>query len=118
MNLPLDHCVSQRTVEFLRQLGHDVLTLKGLGKAKARNAEVLRLATDSDRVLVTEDRGVGDIRAYPPRQHQGIVLLRVRDPAMRPVVHRTLEPFLNSTSRDALRGVLAQIEARGVRLRR
>lgn len=118
MNLLSDHCVSQRTVEFLRRLGHDVLTLKELGKEKAKNSEVLQLATETDRVLVTEDGGFGDIRKYPPHQYPGIILLRVRNPAFRSVIHRTLETFLNSTSREALRGVLVHVERGRIRLRK
>lgn len=117
MNLLIDHCVSQRTVEFLRHLGHDILTLKELGKEKAKNSEVLRFAKETDRVLVTENRGFGDIRKYPPHQYQGIILLRVRNPAIRSANHRTLETFLNSTHRDALRGVI-HIDTGRVRLRK
>jgi predicted nuclease of predicted toxin-antitoxin system len=67
MKLFLDHCVSRRTVEHLRQLGHDILTSKELGQERAFDPDVLELATKTDRVMVTEDRGFGDVRRYPPR---------------------------------------------------
>lgn len=57
MKLFLDHCVSKRTVDHLRKLGHDILTSKDLGKEKAFHPDVLELATNTDRVMITEDRG-------------------------------------------------------------
>lgn len=44
---------------------------------------VVRTATDAGRMLITLDRGVGDIRAFPPGTHAGVVVLRPlsQDPA-------------------------------------
>ena len=39
-------------------------------------ADILRR---SMRLLITFDVGFGDVRAYPPSEHAGIVLLRLRD---------------------------------------
>jgi hypothetical protein len=33
--------------------------------------------------LISLDRGLGDIRAYPPRSHAGIVVLRLTDGLLR-----------------------------------
>jgi predicted nuclease of predicted toxin-antitoxin system len=57
MKLCLDHCVSKRTVDYLRQSGHDTLTAKELGKERAIDPDILALAGSTDRVMVTEDRG-------------------------------------------------------------
>lgn len=118
MRLFLDHCVSKRTVEHLRQLGHDILTSKELGKEQAFDPDILDVATSTDRVLVTEDRGFGDVRKYPPGRHQGFLVLRVRNPALRTALHRNLEAFLGSTDRDAIRGCLVLLDEARVRVRR
>lgn len=48
-------------------------------------------------MLVTFDLGFGDIRAYPPASHSGVVLLRLAD--QRPdVVADVLGRFLGTTT--------------------
>lgn len=118
MKLFLDHCVSRRTVEHLRELGHDILTSKELGQERAFDSDVLASATKTDRVMVTEDRGFGDVRKYPPGSYQGVLVLRVRNPAFRTALHRNLETFLGSTDRDAIRGCLVLLDGARVRVRR
>lgn len=45
-------------VEFLRALGHDVLTVQEAGKANQRipDQDVLALATSEERAVITENR--------------------------------------------------------------
>jgi len=118
MRLFIDHCVSKRTVEHLRELGHDIVTSREIGQEKAFDPDVLELATNTDRVMVTEDRGFGDVRKYPPERYQGLLVLKVRSPAARTALHRNLEAFLSSTDRDAIRGCLVLLDEARVRVRR
>lgn len=118
MRLFLDHCVSRRTVDYLRQIGHEVLTSKELEKESAFDRDILAAAASTDRVLVTEDRGFGDIRKYPPRDHSGVILLRPRKPASRLELHRTLGAFFQSTDRETLRACLVLVDETRIRLRR
>jgi predicted nuclease of predicted toxin-antitoxin system len=114
----LDHCVSRRTVEHLRELGHDIITAKDMAQERAFDPEIVELATKTDRVMVTEDRGFGDIRKYPPGRYQGVLILRVRNLASRDSLHRSLEAFLTSMDRDAIRGCLVLVDEGRVRVRR
>jgi predicted nuclease of predicted toxin-antitoxin system len=45
-------------VKYLRELGHDVLTVQEAGKANQRipDDEVLAFATDNDRAVITQNR--------------------------------------------------------------
>lgn len=59
------------TVEELRRLGHDVLTLPEVGKAGQAlpDEEVLALAHAAERILLTQDRLSGQlIRVNRPSQ--------------------------------------------------
>jgi predicted nuclease of predicted toxin-antitoxin system len=58
-----------------QQLGHDVDTVTPGGLTGSTDPEVLAAATD-DSILVTLDRGFGDVRVCPARSHGGIVVLR------------------------------------------
>lgn len=117
MKILADHCLYGRTVKLLRAQGHEVVTLKELGQAEAEDLHVLALAQSLDVVLVTNDKGFGNIQTYPPRQYGGIILLRIT-PQNQQRVHAILSDFLRSHDREALRVVLVVIDARTYRLRR
>lgn len=66
--------------------------------------------------MATTDGGVGDIRAYPPSSHHGIILLKVvPDPEQVRAVHRTLETLL--TSETNFEGTLFVVDAQKYRKR-
>jgi hypothetical protein len=67
-NLPLSSARS------LAKSGHDVDTVAAEGLTGAADPDVVAAATEEERVLITLDRGMGDIRAYPPGSHAGIVV--------------------------------------------
>jgi predicted nuclease of predicted toxin-antitoxin system len=63
----------------LTSVGHDVDTITDEGLIGAPDREVVAAATAAGRILISLDRGLGDIRAYPPGSHAGIVVLRLTD---------------------------------------
>ena len=65
-----------RAAAVLEQAGHDVATVAGQSLAAAVDPVVAEAVRAEDRILVTLDRGFGDLRAYPPGAHPGIVVLR------------------------------------------
>ncbi len=60
----------------LRALGHDADTVHDEGIAGAPDSTVLQRAKAEGRVLFTLDKGIADVRQYPPREYAGIVLFR------------------------------------------
>lgn len=80
-NLPvrvkLDENIPTGALVVALDMGHDADTVKGEGPAGAPDVDVLAAATRDRRVLMTLDRRFGDVRAYPPGSHAGIVVLRV-----------------------------------------
>lgn len=117
MNFFADHCLSFRTVRFLRELGHDVVTAKQLGKHKLPDPDLLKFAESLDRVFITEDRDFGDILIYPPADHQGIIIISTRT-RERIVLHAILQKYLVNKTRDELRHLMVLIEENVVRIRR
>jgi len=74
-NIPLD------TVAILREAGYDI-TAVAEDAPRALDVEVLRMARDSERVLLTLDRDFGeliyrDVAPVPP----GVVYLRIPKPS-------------------------------------
>ena len=66
---------------------------------------------------MTLDRGLGDIRAYPPADYHGIVVLRSHDQGIDAVLSllRRLVPLLGT---ESLAGALWVVDERRVRVRR
>jgi hypothetical protein len=54
-------------------------------------------------VLITLDRGMGDIRAYPPGSHAGIVVLRLTDQSA-PAVDDAITELANWAGLEASLG--------------
>ncbi len=117
MNFLADHCLSFRTVRFLRQQGHEVITVKQLGQQKSPDPDLLALAESLDRVFITEDRDFGDILLYPPANYQGIIVVSTRTKE-RVVLHATLQKYLANKIHNDLRHALILIEENIVRIRR
>ncbi len=116
MRVLADHCVYGRTVRLLRAHGYEVVTLHELGRADASDAEVLALAQSLEAVLITNDKGFGNVLIYPPACHGGIIVLRMKA-ANQERVHRNLLDFLRLRSRDVLRKTLVVVDARACRVR-
>ena len=117
MKFLADQCTSKRTVKFLHSEGYTITTLEDLNQTTISDPDLLKLAMSRDEVLITEDKGFGNIMNYPPRSHQGIILLRVRL-RNRDALHKTLSHFLLNTDRETLRHTLVTVTESTIRIRR
>jgi predicted nuclease of predicted toxin-antitoxin system len=107
-----------RTIYLMEHVGCEVERVQRHRVGGAPDDEVFQVAQDRRMVLVTTDKGFGDVRVYPPSSHHGILVLKVTpDPEQIQSVHRTLstlleseeqfeEPFLLSTRRNTGSGGL------------
>lgn len=117
MKLKLDENLPLRAVAPLRSLGHDVDTATDEELAGANDPDVLRAATDAGRLVVTLDRGFGDIRSYPPGTHGGVLIVRIDDQAA-PAVTAVLEFVARTVDLDDLEGCVAVYRDGTLRVRR
>lgn len=69
-NLPLE------LAELLRQNHHDALSVPEQQMAGQGDPQVARVCQAEGRALVTCDLDFADIRAYPPADYPGIIILR------------------------------------------
>jgi predicted nuclease of predicted toxin-antitoxin system len=79
MRLKADENLPQSVVKLLRDAGHDVHTMVDENLSGSTDAILLSAATRENRALITLDKDSADIRAYPPSDYSGIVVLRARD---------------------------------------
>ena len=117
MRVKLDENIPVSAVNIATQLGHDVDTVVGENLAGATDADVLAAATQDERLLITLDRGLGDIRSYPPGTHAGVVVLRV-DSQDANTVNEAVRSFLQSGDLGDLRGCIVVVRGHLARIRR
>ena len=79
--------------------------------------EVIAAAAAQARVLITLDRGMGDIRRYSPGSHAGIVILRLGDQSA-PAVSQAVIELANWADLEALSGAVAVLQGGVLRIRR
>jgi len=79
MRIKLDENLPASASGVLVAFGHDVDTVEGEGLVGAPDGEVVAAASAADRLLITLDRGMGDVRRYPPGHHLGVIVLRLDD---------------------------------------
>lgn len=95
MKLLIDENLPRSMVERLREAGHDVAYVAD-DWSGLRDSDVLALARDEDRILITFDRDFGELvfrhRLPPP---SSIVYLRRRGSSTRSVVATTIALLLD-----------------------
>jgi predicted nuclease of predicted toxin-antitoxin system len=116
MKLLLDQDVYAATARFLLDLGHDVVLVASIGLSRAQDQEILRVAQEQNRVLVTRDRDFGNL-VFVRELGAGVIYLRVL-PSTLNVVHAELERVLNLHTETELAQAFVVIEAGGHRIRR
>ena len=108
MKLKLDENLHTELVEVFALGDHDVDTVAVEGLLGADDATVCRAAAPEDRLLVTLDRGFGDIRMYPLGTHAGILVLRLDDHSL-PAARTALERLLGEVDLAEERGLCRRV---------
>ena len=115
--LKTDENLPQTAADLLRAAGHDVSTVVEQGLCGETDSRVAVACRSEGRALLTLDRGLGDIRAYPPAEHPGIVVLRAGGQEIDKILGliRRLIALLET---QLLTGTLWIMDERRVRIRR
>ena len=116
MRFKIDENLPVEVAELLRQAGHDAATVPEQHLGGSVDSKVAAVCQRESRALVTLDMDFADIRAYPPDEFSGLIVLRLRrqDKAyVLGILTRLLEMF----ARESLDGHLWIVEERQVRIR-
>jgi predicted nuclease of predicted toxin-antitoxin system len=117
MRLLIDNALGVSVAEGLRQAGHDAIHVRDLGMARASDDEILRLASEERRTIVSADTDFGLLLATSGRSQPSFLLLRCAD--RRPAaVLKMLLANLDRLSEDIEAGCVAVFEDQRIRVRR
>lgn len=117
MRVKLDENIPTSAADAGTALGHDVDTVEQEGLAGRDDADVMAAARREGRFLITLDRGLADLRRYPPGSHPGIAVLRL-DSQDAPSVTAAVRSLLARDDIERLAGCVLVIRGNLVRIRR
>lgn len=116
MKFLLDQDVYSVTAQFLKSLGHDVITAKDIGLSQASDNDLLLKAKEQNRIFVTRDRDFGNL-VFVKGYNSGVVYLRIL-PSTLESVHKEIKKVLISYSEDELNKAFVVVEHERHRFRK
>lgn len=117
MRFKTDENISRAVVGLLIEHGHDVHTVVDEQLVGQTDLVVIEAAAREDRMVVTTDRGIGDVRLYPPGTHPGILVVHALE-LRQSVILMLLGTFLVEHDLEEFAGCNVVIEPGSVRVRR
>jgi len=117
MRFLADAGVSPKTVEFLKQLGHEVAHVRTLGLQRAADADVVARARVDSSVVLTFDLDFGDVLAVGVLDKPSVILFRLADERA-DSVNRRLATVLAERLAELEAGALILVEDSRYRVRK
>ena len=116
MRFKLDENLPVEAADLLRRAGHDARTVLEQHLGGCADLDIASLCQEERRALVTLDVDFADIRAYPPREFLGLVVLRLRRQD-KPHVLEVVQHLASLLGTQQLEGRLWIVEEARVRIR-
>ncbi len=116
LKFKVDENLPTEAAEVLAAAGHDAMTVRDQRMVGQPDTSVAAVCQQEGRVVVTLDLDFADIRAYPPNDYAGIIVLRL---TLLDKFHvlSILERLLPVLEREPLAGKLWIVEETSVRVR-
>lgn len=77
MQFKIDENMPIEIAEMLTNAGHDAKTVNEQQLQGVKDTVLINVCKNENRALVTLDTDFSDIRAYPPQEYSGIIVLRL-----------------------------------------
>lgn len=98
--------------------GHDAVHVDDLAHGTAPDSAIAKLALETRRCIVTADYDFADVREFPPRQYEGIVVLTLPYATASKYITRIVTYFLQRLPElTPLAGKLMIVELGRIRVR-
>ena len=96
MKFKIDQNLPTELTTILQQAGHDALTVFQQQLGGAPDPQIVAVCEQEDRILITADLDLSDIREYPPEKHPDFIVLRLKEqtkPRQIALLQRTIPMF-------------------------
>lgn len=77
MRFLFDQSTDRRLAPYLKQLGHDVTIIAVDYPHSLPDEKVLTIATEEQRILITQDKDFGELVFNQRQPHAGVIFLRL-----------------------------------------
>ena len=117
MRFLVDASLPRPTAPLIIARGHDAIDVRDIGMARSSDADIAAFAQSQQFTLVSRDYDFADIRAYPPNQYAGIVVIELPHTATVPMILGLMDYLLQQHAvLSDLPGRLAIVEPGRIRL--
>jgi predicted nuclease of predicted toxin-antitoxin system len=113
----IDENIPPAIGRFLHTNGFEVKDVREMLRPGAQDEEVMSLARQEHRVLVTFDKHFSNLVLYPPGSHEGIIRIRIHPPVISEII-TAFKQLLAKLDIEAMRGSLIVLEREGFRVRK
>jgi predicted nuclease of predicted toxin-antitoxin system len=116
MEFKVDENLPVEVADLLRQVGYDAVTVFEQHLEGSPDSDIASVCHEEGRALITLDTDFADIRAYPPAQFPGLIVLRLHrqdKPHVLEVIGRLIPPL----SSEPLEHLLWIVEETRLRIR-
>jgi len=112
----LDENLPTEAADVLRGTGHDAVSVRDQQMGGRPDTDVAAVCRQEDRAVVTLDLDFADIRAYPPADYPGIIVLRLAQLDKRRVLS-VMQRLTGLLEQESLAGKLWIVDESSVRVR-
>ena len=112
INFLTDENIFPKVVEFLRSYNFDVKDIREKPLAGSSDEEIIRLAKNEQRTLLTFDKHFANILQYPPESYFGIIRIRIHPPILNLIIN-SLQRFFTEFDLSKVKGKLIILEPDG-----
>ncbi len=116
MKFKVDENLPVEVADLLRQVGHDAVTVFEQHLEGSPDCDIASVCQEEGRALITLDTGFADIRAYPPAQFPGLIVLRLHKQD-KPRVLKVIKRLIPLLSSEPLEHLLWIVEETRLRIR-
>ena len=116
MKFKIDENLPSELADLLVSAGHDAETVFDEGLAGESDDWILKVCREEKRVLVSLDLDFSNVRAYPPGEYDGLIVLRLRRQD-KPYVLDTFGKILDLFEQEQIKGLLWIVEDNRIRVR-
>ncbi len=117
MKILADMHISPITVQFLRDLGHNVVRVNEILPADSSDRLIVETAIKSDRVILTQDLDFSEIITFSGKTNPSLISLRLTSSRIE-YVNSILKNTLPRIERDAQEGSIISVEDKRIRIRK
>ena len=115
--IKVDEDLPRAALSLLREHGYQAMSVVEQKMGGWKDPPLWVAVQKEKRFFITADKGFADIRAHPPGEHAGILLLRPDEDGIRPILE-LLAKVLEIHQLDGLSKSVTVVTPRGIRIRR